>query len=511
VWAVPSLRAVGTRNHENLETALPERILFSSGLPSSRTGLYTVTANGWSERLENRAWGYSHAEGTAFGGANQPLGQRDDVLLFDALGAIAIDPITGTTRRTYPGAEGDRYHQVWTDPDKRFVLALSDSRISIWEYATAQPLREIPQGHERIARLLFDSKGSTLGIVSSDYTRAAAQFVGPGRNDLRMLRISRNSGEDLNAEATPRGLLVAQSGKRALKVMDLATNKVLLNRPGDFAYGPPVIAPDGASVMAGWFDRRRSKHKATAFSLDDGSSVFDVDAWGGPDHASPFSPDGHWLARPVYQAGSAHFNGYDWTTKKLHWSEPFGEELPAVVAMGAHGMLATRDAAREGPDILIRVSNIVDRRVVATFPRDQKDVVNLAIDDTAGVVAATTNNGHIIVFDMASGAELQRYDTKTELPLPALALSSRGIVAAGNERGQIYLYSIPKHRLVGQVELATLQNAFIVRTPEGQYEILIQDQADGRDVVCRSGNRTEPWARCAQGATPGLLARLLGS
>jgi WD40 repeat protein len=508
VWEVPSLRRVGTGNHENFETALPEAILFSSGLPARRTGFYTATVNGWSERIHNREWGYSSSSPWDVRSSKQPGGQRDDVLLFDAQGVIAIDPSTGKTRRTYRGAEGNRYGRVWTDPDKRFVLASSPSRISVWDYTTAQSLREIPQEQESIARLFFDPKGSTLGIVSSDFTSAAVRCVESGRNDLHILRISRASGEDINGEATPRGLLVAHATKQALKVTNLVTNEVLLNRPGDFAHGPPLIAPDGASVMAYWFDWTRSKHMVGALSFDDASSVFEVGSAGG-DHNSPFSPDAHWAALKISQNNRAHFAVYDWIDKKLIWSDPLGDEYPGIITLGASGMLLTRGTNLVGPDTLIRISNIAERRIVTTFPWDQRNVVNLALDSRAQLVAATTNNGHIIVFDANSGAELQRSSTNTELSLPALALSSRGIVAAGNELGQVYLYSIRKRQLVAQLEVSRLRNSIIVRTPEGRYEVLAKDQVDTIDVVCRLGNRTEPLDRCKHGATPGLLARVL--
>jgi WD40 repeat protein len=149
-------------------------------------------------------------------------------------------------------------------------------------------------------------------------------------------------------------------------------------------------------------------------------------------------------------------------------------------------------------------------RPIAALAGSQADVRSLSFDSEGKKVVAGTEQGKVRIFAADSGRLLAEVDPGRGLPVRALAVSPSGVVAAGDEGGTITFWDLKR-----LVRLATLRpvpgfEAALVEARSDQVELLGDPNAAERDVVCRVGAWTIPWAACRDRFDiPGIAAQAL--
>jgi WD40 repeat protein len=417
------------------------------------------------------------------------------------------DVASGKKVRTYEGSETTLNALAWS-PGGKMIASADGGKVRLWEAATEEMLRELPDQEANVVALRFDGAGKHLTTLNAQgvsifweaATGKLVRSLGEAQEERNCLALSPDGSrwaaggksgdvhigdvatgkEKGRAERLPQAVLhmafqadgrtaVLVCGDGTVVVWDVATGRELRRlrtwpEPmGEMGHWGLTLAPQGSAVA--WANEEGRIH------------VWNV-ARGKETRSWPtekliltlaFSPDGRTLA----SAGKDEkvMRVWDPATGKERFSLDSPEEGVTLLTFSPDG----RSLAGLGGDGTVRIWELAPRRERARWP--VKGVTSLLFSPGCCLVAGD-GAGVVSIYRPASGKVLHRVASHEDT-VWAIAFSPDGrLLATGSEDQTIRLWDVATGR-----ELATLAGH------EGGVKALAFSP-DGRRLISGSDDLT---------------------
>jgi WD40 repeat protein len=379
-----------------------------------------------------------------------------------------------------------------TSPD-RSMVAGSGTDMRVWDSTSGRVLRRMGQ-HEKHAALAWTADAITIVGVEGTVVRFRT-----GTGELAERRPRPSGFDDVKTVSNGAGTLVMLSSRpTGLRAMHLdETGKVV-----------PLAwkgVADGILAAAASGNARR-----VAVSASDEVAVFDASTGAalrtfeprGPSSQASHAPsdvalddDGQLLAAVVQDAPRL-------------WEVATGREIPLLPGdcTGVKFQPKTRFLVGSCRD-KVRVWDGQSGALIAAV--DSGDLPEGLFFDVSGARIAQLGVKYLTLLDGRTLAPLSR--TESTLPTWTAAFSPSGrFVAVGVQNGDgIEFYRAADGKRVARLQMWPNDEAWIVRTEQGQVEVLGDVERIRQALECRVGKVLFPIAACERFLVKGLLAQLL--
>jgi len=381
---------------------------------------------------------------------------------------------------------------IATSPDQSMALG-SGNELRVWDIASGRVLRRMGQ-HEKHAVLDWTAEAITIVGVDGTVVRFRA-----GTGELAERRARPIGFDDVKTVSNGAGTLVMLSsrpgGLRAIRLDDPA-KVVQLAWPG---------AIDGILAAAASGDGHRiavsAANEIGVFDAATGASLRALELRGPSSQGSHASTDvtlddeGQLLAAVVQDAPRL-------------WEVASGREIP--LSPGDCTYLKFQPKTRLLVGSCRDKVRVWDGRTGALVAAvDSGDLPEGFFFDASGARMAQLGVKYFTLLDGRTLAPL----SKTESTLPtwtAVFSPSSRFVAVGIQNGEgVEFYRVADGKRVARLQIWPNDEAWFVRTEEGEVEVLGEVERAIQELECRVGKYLFPMAACERFFVKGILGQIL--